>query len=96
MRIFVSGAEEAVAAELAAILPPVTAAMHDTKNEVRRTPIGRLLNIIIGRLLLQLSSLRLHYAPLLLTQIWIPILVKCMYDTTSVPLCIKSCPVQLS
>jgi elongation factor 3 len=39
MRIFVSGAEEAVATELAAILPPVTAAMHDTKNEVRRTPI---------------------------------------------------------
>ena len=39
MRTFVSGAEEAVATELAAILPPVTAAMHDTKNEVRRTPI---------------------------------------------------------
>ena len=41
MRTFVCGAEEAVTTELAAILPPVTAAMHDTKNEVRRTPIIR-------------------------------------------------------
>ena len=34
MRTFVNGAEEAVATELATILPAVTAAMHDTKNEV--------------------------------------------------------------
>ncbi len=34
MRTFVNSAEEAVAAELATILPAVTAAMHDTKNEV--------------------------------------------------------------
>jgi elongation factor 3 len=34
MRTFVNGAEEAVATELATILPVVTAAMHDTKNEV--------------------------------------------------------------
>lgn len=34
MRTFVIGAEEAVATELATILPAVTAAMHDTKNEV--------------------------------------------------------------
>jgi elongation factor 3 len=34
MRSFVIGAEEAVATELGMILPAVTAAMHDTKNEV--------------------------------------------------------------
>jgi elongation factor 3 len=34
MRTFVNSAEEAVATELATILPAVTAAMHDTKNEV--------------------------------------------------------------
>ena len=34
MRTFVNRAEEAVATELATILPVVTAAMHDTKNEV--------------------------------------------------------------
>jgi elongation factor 3 len=34
MRMFVIGAEEAVATELGMILPAVTAAMHDTKNEV--------------------------------------------------------------
>jgi elongation factor 3 len=39
MRTFVIGAEEAVAIELAATLPAVTAAMHDTKNEVCGTSI---------------------------------------------------------
>jgi elongation factor 3 len=34
MRTFVTGAEEAVATELGMTLPAVTAAMHDTKNEV--------------------------------------------------------------
>ena len=34
MRTFVNSAEEAVATELATILPAVTTAMHDTKNEV--------------------------------------------------------------
>ena len=39
MRTFVIGAEEAVAIELGMILPAVTAAMHDTKNEVCHTLI---------------------------------------------------------
>jgi elongation factor 3 len=34
MKSFVIGAEDAVATELATTLPAVTAAMHDTKNEV--------------------------------------------------------------
>jgi len=34
MRTFVIGAEEVVATELGMVLPAVTAAMHDTKNEV--------------------------------------------------------------
>jgi elongation factor 3 len=39
MRTFASSAEEAVATELATILPTVTAAMHDTKSEVCHTLI---------------------------------------------------------
>jgi elongation factor 3 len=39
MRTFVIGAEGAVATELATALPAVTAAMHDTKNEVCSTSI---------------------------------------------------------
>ena len=41
MRTFVTGSEEAVATELATILPAVTAAMHDTKSEVCHTLIVR-------------------------------------------------------
>ena len=39
MRTFIIGAEGTVATELATILPAVTAAMHDTKNEVCHTLI---------------------------------------------------------
>ncbi|KAI9442532.1 P-loop containing nucleoside triphosphate hydrolase protein [Lactarius indigo] len=77
MRTFVSGAEEAVATELAAILPPVTAAMHDTKNEVTSAAVKCATALCTT---LANADLAPH----------IPILVKCMSDPTSVPLCIKS------
>ncbi|KAF8268641.1 P-loop containing nucleoside triphosphate hydrolase protein [Lactarius quietus] len=77
MRSFVSGAEEAVATELAAILPPVTAAMHDTKNEVSSAAVKCATALCTT---LANADLAPH----------IPILVKCMSDPTSVPLCIKS------
>lgn len=77
MRTFVSGAEGAVATELAAILPPVTAAMHDTKNEVTSAAVKCATALCTT---LANADLAPH----------IPILVKCMSDPTSVPLCIKS------
>jgi elongation factor 3 len=42
IRAFVIGAEEVVATELGMVLPAVTAAMHDTKNEVCHTLIAQL------------------------------------------------------
>ncbi|KAI0280990.1 P-loop containing nucleoside triphosphate hydrolase protein [Russula aff. rugulosa BPL654] len=77
MRMFVNRAEEAVATELATILPAVTAAMHDTKNEVSTAAVKCATALCTT---LANADLAPH----------IPILVKCMSDPTSVPLCIKS------
>ena len=71
MRMFVNRAEEAVATELATILPAVTAAMHDTKNEVCRMLIVQSnVRWTCQRSLLLLSSARLRCVPLSLMRIW--------------------------
>jgi len=71
MRTFVNGAEEAVATELATILPAVTAAMHDTKNEVCHILIVQSnVRWMCQRSPLLLSSARLHCVPLSLMRIW--------------------------
>ncbi|KAI0001287.1 P-loop containing nucleoside triphosphate hydrolase protein [Russula compacta] len=77
MRTFIIGAEGTVATELATILPAVTAAMHDTKNEVTSAAVKCATALCTT---LANADLAAH----------IPILVKCMSDPTSVPLCIKS------
>ncbi|KAH9963914.1 P-loop containing nucleoside triphosphate hydrolase protein [Russula dissimulans] len=77
MRTFVTGSEEAVATELATILPAVTAAMHDTKSEVTSAAVKCATALCTT---LANADLAPH----------IPILVKCMSDPTAVALCIKS------
>ncbi|KAI0063687.1 hypothetical protein BV25DRAFT_1990651 [Artomyces pyxidatus] len=74
---FVNGAEAAVANELATTLPKVVGAMHDTKAEVSSAAIKCATTLCTT---LANADLAPH----------IPILVKCMSDPTSVPICVKS------
>ncbi|KAI0051246.1 hypothetical protein FA95DRAFT_1628606 [Auriscalpium vulgare] len=77
IRGFVSGAQEAVANELATTLPRVVGAMHDTKAEVSSAAIKCATALCTT---LANADIAPH----------IPILVKCMSDPTSVTACIKS------
>jgi hypothetical protein len=63
LKSFVNTARDEVAAELGNVLPKVEAAMHDTKQEVRRRPACTfcLSNHPLVRFLPQRSKLRHHY-----------------------------------
>ncbi|KAJ7647104.1 P-loop containing nucleoside triphosphate hydrolase protein [Roridomyces roridus] len=76
-RSFVSSAKDAVAAELATVLPKIEAAMHDTKQEVSTAAIKCATSLCTT---LANPDLAPH----------IPVLVKCMANPDSVPACIKA------
>ncbi|KAF8894076.1 P-loop containing nucleoside triphosphate hydrolase protein [Infundibulicybe gibba] len=77
LRMFVTPARDAVAAELGATLPKVEAAMHDTKQEVSSAAIKCATSLCTT---LANPDLAPH----------IPVLVKCMANPDSVPACIKA------
>ncbi|TFY73268.1 hypothetical protein EWM64_g10744, partial [Hericium alpestre] len=74
---FINSAGPFVASELAAVLPKVEVAMHDTKSEVSSAAIKCATALCTT---LANADLAPH----------IPVLVKCMSDPASVPACIKS------
>ncbi|KAJ7200715.1 P-loop containing nucleoside triphosphate hydrolase protein [Mycena rebaudengoi] len=76
-RSFVTPAKDAVAAELATVLPKIEAAMHDTKQEVSTAAIKCATSLCTT---LANPDLAPH----------IPVLVKCMANPDSVPACIKA------
>ncbi|KAJ7683243.1 P-loop containing nucleoside triphosphate hydrolase protein [Mycena rosella] len=76
-RSFVAPAKDAVAVELAAVLPKIEAAMHDTKQEVATAAIKSATSLCTT---LANPDLAPH----------IPVLVKCMANSDSVPACIKA------
>ncbi|KAJ7497547.1 P-loop containing nucleoside triphosphate hydrolase protein [Mycena latifolia] len=76
-RSFVAPAKDAVAAELAVVLPKIEAAMHDTKQEVSAAAIKCATSLCTT---LANPDLAPH----------IPVLVKCMANPDSVPACIKA------
>ncbi|KAF9070114.1 P-loop containing nucleoside triphosphate hydrolase protein [Rhodocollybia butyracea] len=77
IRTFSVSAKEAVAAELAEVLPKVEKAMHDTKSEVSSAAIKCATALCTT---LANPDLAPH----------IPVLVKCMANPDSVPACIKA------
>ncbi|KAJ6499121.1 P-loop containing nucleoside triphosphate hydrolase protein [Mycena sanguinolenta] len=76
-RSFVVPAKDAVAAELAAVLPKIEGAMHDTKQEVSAAAIKCATSLCAT---LANPDLTPH----------IPVLVKCMASPETVPACIKA------
>ncbi|KAF8070661.1 P-loop containing nucleoside triphosphate hydrolase protein [Lyophyllum atratum] len=74
---FVNPARDAVAAELGSLLPKVESAMHDTKQEVSTAAIKCATSLCTT---LANPDLAPH----------IPVLVKCMANSDSVPACIKA------
>ncbi|KAJ7079100.1 P-loop containing nucleoside triphosphate hydrolase protein [Mycena belliarum] len=76
-RSFVAPAKDAVAAELAKVLPKIEATMHDTKQEVSTAAIKCATSLCTT---LANPDLAPH----------IPVLVKCMANPDSVPACIKA------
>ncbi|KAF9568069.1 hypothetical protein CPC08DRAFT_488757 [Agrocybe pediades] len=74
---FVTSARDFVAAELGVTLPKIEAAMHDTKAEVSSAAIKCATNLCTT---LANPDIIPH----------IPVLVKCMADSDSVPACIKA------
>ncbi|KAJ6500070.1 P-loop containing nucleoside triphosphate hydrolase protein [Mycena vitilis] len=76
-RSFVAPAKDAVAAELATVLPKIEGAMHDTKQEVATAAIKCATSLCTT---LANPDLAPH----------IPVLVKCMANPDSVPACIKA------
>ncbi|KAJ7268806.1 P-loop containing nucleoside triphosphate hydrolase protein [Mycena haematopus] len=76
-RSFVVSAKDAVAAELAAVLPKIEGAMHDTKQEVSSAAMKCATSLCAT---LANPDLTPH----------IPVLVKCMASPDTVPACIKA------